>query len=143
MHARIRRFAPLFAFILVSLTSTGCMFEPLNETTLGSLQETVKFRGVTILPESTIQIDAAQRAGGLQAPDEGGLDRMAEDLPLRILIAEDEKDLRRFISLVLTECGYTVLEAENGEEALETFRENNTPIVLTDIKMPGMGGMFG
>lgn len=59
----------------------------------------------------------------------------------QILLVDDEKDIRDVLSLSLSDMGYQVFEAENGEEALRMFREEQVPIVLTDIKMPSMGGI--
>lgn len=58
-----------------------------------------------------------------------------------ILIVDDEPDIREVLSITLTDSGYTVYTAESGAAALEIFREVNPPIVLTDIKMPGMDGI--
>lgn len=59
----------------------------------------------------------------------------------KILLVDDEKDIREILSLALVDMGYTVLEAENGVEALRIFKEAQPPLVLTDIKMPGMDGI--
>jgi CheY-like chemotaxis protein len=59
-----------------------------------------------------------------------------------ILLVEDEQRVRDLVSTVLRRCGYTVLEACRGEEALEVARNHVAPIhlLLSDIVMPGMGG---
>jgi signal transduction histidine kinase len=59
----------------------------------------------------------------------------------KILLVDDEADIREVLHLSLTDLGYEVLEAENGEEALRVFTEQRPPIVLTDIKMPHMDGI--
>ncbi len=59
----------------------------------------------------------------------------------RILLVDDEAGIRKVLGIALTDSGYTVIPAENGEEALRLFREQNPPIVLTDIKMPDMDGI--
>jgi CheY-like chemotaxis protein len=53
-----------------------------------------------------------------------------------LLLADDEEGIRRVLSIALTDSGFDVLTAENGLEALETFRRVMPDIVLTDIKMP-------
>ena len=58
-----------------------------------------------------------------------------------VMIVDDEEDIREVLSITLTDMGYDVLEAENGEKAFKLFRENRPMIVLTDIKMPGMDGI--
>jgi len=54
---------------------------------------------------------------------------------------DDEADLRYFITLFLSEWGFEVMEAGNGVSAFDLFLESAPPIVLTDIKMPGMDGI--
>ncbi len=61
--------------------------------------------------------------------------------PVTIMLVDDEKDIRDVLSIVLSDIGYTVSVAENGEKALEHFKTEMFPIVLTDIKMPGMDGV--
>jgi CheY-like chemotaxis protein len=57
-------------------------------------------------------------------------------------VAEDEPSLRALVISILQACGYTVLEASDGEEALAISREHEGAIdlLLTDVVMPGMGG---
>jgi signal transduction histidine kinase len=59
----------------------------------------------------------------------------------KLLLVDDEKDIREILRLSLVDMGYTVFEAENGVEALRIFKEVQPPIVLTDIKMPNMDGI--
>jgi signal transduction histidine kinase len=59
----------------------------------------------------------------------------------KLLLVDDEKDIREILSLALADMGYTVFEAENGIEALKLFQEVQPPIVMTDIKMPNMDGI--
>lgn len=58
-----------------------------------------------------------------------------------ILLVDDEPGIRKVLRISLEEMGYRVHTAENGEQALRLFRENQPLIVLTDIKMPGMDGI--
>ena len=59
----------------------------------------------------------------------------------RILIVDDEEDIRVVLRISLSDLGYEVYTAENGEKALQIIREVNPPIVLTDIRMPVMDGI--
>ena len=59
----------------------------------------------------------------------------------RLLLVDDEEDIRRFLGMFLADLGYEVHAAENGAQALELLESVNPSIVLTDIKMPGMDGM--
>ena len=58
-----------------------------------------------------------------------------------ILLVDDEADIRDVLKIALSDSGYNVHTAENGNEALRLFRELNPPVVLTDIKMPSMDGI--
>ena len=61
----------------------------------------------------------------------------------RILVAEDEKSIREFIVINLARNGFEVVEAENGERALQLYDENNGnfDIALLDIMMPIVDGL--
>ena len=59
----------------------------------------------------------------------------------RVLIVDDEEHIREMLALFVTEQGFFPLQAGNGEEALSLFREDPTPIVLTDVRMPVMDGL--
>jgi PAS domain S-box-containing protein len=60
----------------------------------------------------------------------------------KLLLVEDEAGIRMMTSSYLGHLGYTVMEAENGNEALRIFREHSEEIdlIITDIIMPGMRG---
>jgi signal transduction histidine kinase len=58
-----------------------------------------------------------------------------------ILLVDDEEDIRDVLRLALTDAGYAVVEAENGQQALDLFLKKRPPIVVTDIKMPVMDGI--
>jgi two-component system KDP operon response regulator KdpE len=59
----------------------------------------------------------------------------------RILVVDDEPQIRRIMRTTLTGAGYEVDDAKGGEEALEKLREFRPELVLLDINMPGMGGL--
>lgn len=61
--------------------------------------------------------------------------------PNPILIVDDEEGIRKVLGITLADSGYDVLTASSGEEALGIFRNAGPPMVLTDIKMPGMDGI--
>ncbi len=60
----------------------------------------------------------------------------------KVLVVEDESAIREFIVINLNRSGYDVLEAENGQEALQLYDSNeDIDVVLLDIMMPIMNGM--
>lgn len=62
--------------------------------------------------------------------------------PLRIVIADDELDLREYLVETLTELGHQVVGvAQTGQELLDLCREQTPDLVITDIKMPEMDGI--
>ena len=58
----------------------------------------------------------------------------------KILIAEDERDIRDLITFTLGFAGYEVVAAANGEEALNLARQEKPDLVLMDVRMPRMTG---
>ena len=59
----------------------------------------------------------------------------------RILVVDDEPQIRRILRTTLTGTGYEVDDARSGEEALEKVREFRPDLVLLDMNMPGIGGL--
>jgi DNA-binding response OmpR family regulator len=64
----------------------------------------------------------------------------ATALRKRILLVEDDPPIRNLIRMVLAEGQHTVVEAENGLEALAMFKQQRFDLVLTDVDMPQMPG---
>ncbi|NLM74356.1 MAG: response regulator transcription factor [Clostridiaceae bacterium] len=59
---------------------------------------------------------------------------------MRILIADDEDDIRNLIKISLEENGYTVLTAKNGKEAWDIFQTEEVHLAILDVMMPVMDG---
>lgn len=59
----------------------------------------------------------------------------------RILVADDDTELRSFISRQLEESGYKISTADNGANALKIINEENVDLVICDVKMPVMDGL--
>jgi two-component system KDP operon response regulator KdpE len=59
----------------------------------------------------------------------------------RVLIVDDEPQIRRVMRTALSAQDYEPYEARTGEEAIEVLREFNPDVILLDMNMPGMGGM--
>ncbi len=59
----------------------------------------------------------------------------------KILLAEDDNDMRRFLTKALANAGYDVISFDNGASAYERLREEPFTLLLTDIVMPEMDGI--
>ena len=58
----------------------------------------------------------------------------------KILVAEDDLASRELVREILETCGYQVLEARDGREALQRVEETAPDLVILDIQMPGLDG---
>jgi two-component system, cell cycle response regulator CpdR len=67
--------------------------------------------------------------------------RVANGKMARILLAEDDEDMRRFLVKALERAGYDVIDYDNGASAYERLREEPFSLLLTDIVMPEMDGI--
>lgn len=59
----------------------------------------------------------------------------------KILVVDDEKAIRDSLNMILSDEGYSVISAADGEEALNFLNKDDFDIVITDIKMPNIDGM--
>ena len=59
----------------------------------------------------------------------------------KVLVVDDEWEIRHLLSQFLTEEGYEVILASNGEEAIELAERENPQVILLDILMPGIDGI--
>ncbi|MBI3968984.1 MAG: response regulator [Chloroflexi bacterium] len=60
--------------------------------------------------------------------------------PVRVLIVDDDEDIRNLLSTVLAEEGYDVLTAPHGAAALDIIARSHPNLILTDMRMPTMDG---
>src|SRR5262249_35631056 len=93
--------------------------------------------------------------GGAGAPGDGGGGERGGaryDLPRRAtgrrerrmtkaLVVDDERKMRRILQMVLERMGIDSVAAESGAEALQRFEAERIDLILTDLKMPGLGGI--
>jgi two-component system chemotaxis response regulator CheY len=63
----------------------------------------------------------------------------------RILVVDDEADIRKSVRLTLTKAGYDVVEAEDGEKGIAAIKSGDNPLLLStivcDLQMPKVNGM--
>ena len=61
----------------------------------------------------------------------------------KILIVDDEEQVRKTIRVQLKDTGYVVIEAEDGEKAIEVLKDENVlevDAIICDVRMPKIGG---
>ena len=62
-----------------------------------------------------------------------------------VLVVDDEPDIRKVVRMTLTRAGYDVIEAEDGEKAIEVINEGENPllvdVIAIDIRMPKINGI--
>jgi two-component system cell cycle sensor histidine kinase/response regulator CckA len=115
--------------------------------------ETETGRGSTFtifLPETAVVEDEDEASDPAPAPEapaassSGALSAPVSDFSGRgrILLVDDEDGLRSIVSSLLSERGYDVVEACDGEEALAILEEEHEPfhLMISDVIMPGMDG---
>lgn len=63
-------------------------------------------------------------------------------MPLkRVLIIDDSRSMRQMLSFTLKEAGFELIEAENGQDALDKLKGQRLGIIVTDLNMPVMDGI--
>jgi len=65
---------------------------------------------------------------------------MTQSKKKKILLAEDDSSMRRFVEIILRQAGYEVLTAEDGLQAMQIALENNLDAVVADAIMPHLSG---
>ena len=153
-------------YVMLSVNDTGCgmdadtqaqMFDPFFTTKgqgkgtglgLSTVYGIVKEHDGHVDVESAVGIGTTMRVylprveGPVEATSRVSSETQRGPGAETILLVEDDDQLRHLIAQILQAEGYTLLEAENGSQALELSEKQVTPIdlVLTDIVMPGMNG---
>ena len=61
-------------------------------------------------------------------------------MSITVLVVQDQWNLRKLAALALQTSGYNVIEAENGEQAIELLATSHIDLILTDWSMPVMNG---
>lgn|SRR3712207_2300789 len=59
---------------------------------------------------------------------------------MKVLVADDEKDIRRLVVFTLERAGFEILEAADGQEALQIATETHPDLILLDVMMPYING---
>ena len=120
---------------------------------MGRTQSMVEFADVDAdaipldQPPSTIEPATPSSLGTIQARETAapnlavrGAD-LTEPKPSRILVVDDNPDLRQYVVSILQQAGYPVSTARNGLEALQIIQDSPPNLILTDLMMPQMSGL--
>src|SRR2546426_2572293 len=89
--------------------------------------------GVAHRQQANIMTDE-QNEAAIQAPDD-------HREQAKVLVVEDDADIRKILELFLSEKGFHVKAAENGPRALDMLGEEPVDLILSDVRMPGMTGL--
>ncbi|HEV2348768.1 MAG TPA: PAS domain S-box protein [Terriglobia bacterium] len=152
-------------YVMVSVCDSGIgmdaqtqarIFEPFFTTKekgkgtglgLATVYGIVKQSGGYIWVQSELGRGSAFRVYLPPVKDAATIKEVKEVRPLKggtetVLLVEDEENVRLLVRRALQAKGYTVLEAQNGKDALRVARQHQGPIhlLMTDVVMPGMGG---
>ena len=76
----------------------------------------------------------------ISLPDSDAVVSHKSDKQTCVLLAEDDRALRRFLEVVLQRAGYKVVPASDGLEAMKVVLSNSIDIVVTDAMMPNLSG---
>jgi signal transduction histidine kinase/CheY-like chemotaxis protein len=146
-------------FVFLEIADNGCgmdeetqrrIFEPFFSTKFaGRGLGLAAVEGIVRNHGGALRVQSALGAGttfGILLPAAGRMERKAEEVPElplgageTVLVIDDEEIVRQLALLTLTNLGYNVMLAPDGDEGLAVFREHHTKIklVLLDITMPG------
>jgi signal transduction histidine kinase/DNA-binding response OmpR family regulator len=141
LGAELRRLRPAAALPLVLLTSLGG-YAGERDTGLFAAALVKPIRASALFDALLHALSAA--GGRVPAPAAAGarLDRqMAERLPLRILVAEDNAVNQKLALRLLSQLGYRADVAGNGLEAIQAVERQPYDVVLMDVQMPEMDGL--
>jgi len=67
--------------------------------------------------------------------------KSAPEKPLKILVVDDEEQIRRALKSILSARKYEVITAENGEKAIDLAIDHSPDLILLDLSMPGISGL--
>ena len=88
--------------------------------------------------DETVDIDEEAFTEASQAADEEA--EVVEDGAARVLVIDDEENIREILTDILLTGGHDVVTVANGPDGLEVLREGRFDLVLTDLSLPGMTG---
>jgi PAS domain S-box-containing protein len=140
LAAAIRKQRPEMRLPILMLTSVGCREGDLKALGIaGVLTKPVKEAVLFQALQAAVKTPVADGGREPVAGAEGTL--LAEQCPLRILVAEDNPVNQRVTSLLLQRAGYGCSMVSNGLEVLDAVQRTDFDVILMDIQMPEMDGL--
>jgi len=88
----------------------------------------------------TIQLPLSKETGGQKDKEKRITSVSMKQRKARILVIEDEEDVRQLLSDILTDSGHEVETASDGNHGVEMFKKKEFDLVFTDLGMPGLSG---
>lgn len=82
-----------------------------------------------------------EQSSGASAASDAGLTLEVDSRFSRVLVVDDEEPMRHMLELLLKREGFAVASAASGEAALEMLAREPADVMLSDVRMPGMGGL--
>jgi len=76
----------------------------------------------------------------ISVAESSNVPRPVQTPTVRVLLAEDDRALRRFLQIILERSGYTVVPAADGLEAMKIALSSPIDVVVTDAMMPNLSG---
>ena len=73
--------------------------------------------------------------------DPGKSERGKDEAPIRVLLIEDDLEFLNYLKSSLTKLGFSILEAQNAEDAIQILQVQEVDLITTDILLPGMTGI--
>ncbi|GAA0514892.1 hybrid sensor histidine kinase/response regulator [Deinococcus depolymerans] len=106
------------------------------------LQDAPHLEGAAILPSGQV-VPVLNVLALRLLPGAGGQERPPAPVPAtpRVLLAEDTAVTRQLITQILQQAGFEVLAVPDGTQALEALQVQPPDLLLTDVEMPGLGGL--
>jgi two-component system chemotaxis response regulator CheY len=92
------------------------------------------------LPDVLVQVPRESAAESIAASEEASFAADDDAMAKRILTIDDSKTMRDMLMLTLSDAGYEVLQAVDGQDGIDVLGDKRVDVVITDINMPRMDG---
>jgi type IV pilus assembly protein PilB len=122
--------------LIVNRASEGQIIQKAKDSGLKTLIET----GTDKVAQGLTTLEEIARVVGVKEEDKLIQKSAATGQNIKILIADDDEDILKVVEKRLSSCGYEVVKARDGIEALEAAHKQEPDLIITDVTMPKMNG---